>query len=224
MDSFFKEILRNSLPIDIHFYNHREKYSRIFEKSISRLQEVLDNAEPSNKVLYIQTRLKELRHSELKFRTSLNRKKAFKDKEDKYPNLFKEFLSIEAEFIKETVQISPITFLPNQTKPLFLEEGTDRFKTIVSLEKQTYILKLFEDLSITVDGKSVLSPRKKGALRGVVEALREENILSQIGIDKLCKIIAKEIDLELKSKLDFSEVSQKFKKDAKQYIKDNPLH
>jgi hypothetical protein len=224
MDSFFKEMYTTSLPLDIHFYNHREKYSRIFEKSISRLQDVLDNAEPNNKVLYIQSRLKELRHRELKFRTLVDRKKDFKDKEDKYPNLFKEFLSIEAEFIKETVQISLITFLPNQTDPLLLEKDTESFKTFVNQEKQDYILKLLENLSITVDGKSVLSTRKKGALRGVVEALREENILSQIGIDKLCKIIAKEIDLELKSKLDFSDVSQKFQKDAKQYIKDNPLH
>jgi hypothetical protein len=91
-----------SLPLDIHFYNHREKYSRIFEKSISRLQDILDNAEPNNKVLYIQSRLKELRHRELKFRTLVDRKKDFKDKEDKYPNLFKEFLSIEAEFTNKS--------------------------------------------------------------------------------------------------------------------------
>jgi hypothetical protein len=224
MDSFFKEMYSTSLPLDIHFYNHREKYSRIFEKSISRLQDVLDNAEPNNKVLYIQSRLKELRHRELKFRTLVDRKKDLKNKEDKYPNLFKEFLSIEAEFIKETVQINPTTFLSNQPQSVLIEDGTESFKTFVNQERQDYILKLLEDLSITVDGKSVLSSRKKGALRGVVEALREENILSQIGIDKLCKIIAKEINLELKSKLDFSDVSQKFQKDAKQYIKDNPLH
>jgi hypothetical protein len=224
MDSFFKEMYSTSLPLDIHFYNHREKYSRIFEKSISRLQDVLDNAEPNNKVLYIQSRLKELRHRELKFRTLVDRKKDLKNKEDKYPNLFKEFLSIEAEFIKETVQINPTTFLSNQPQSVLIEDGTESFKTFVNQERQDYILKLLEDLSITVGGKSVLSSRKKGALRGVVEALREENILSQIGIDKLCKIIAKEINLELKSKLDFSDVSQKFQKDAKQYIKDNPLH
>ena len=225
MDNFFQRFQNDSVPLDIHFINHRNIYIRLFEKCISRLQEILDNAEPSNKVLYIQTRLKELRQRELRFRTISERNEEFEDKEDKFPNLFKEFLSIEAEFIKETVQISPISFLPNQTKSLSLGvEETDSFKTFVSLEKQSYILKLLEDLSITVEGKSVLSTRKKGALRGVVEALREENILSQIGIDKLCKIIAKEIDLELKSKLDFSDVSQKFQKDAKQYIKDNPLH
>ncbi|WP_271407292.1 hypothetical protein [Tenacibaculum soleae] len=225
MDDFFQRFQNDSVPLDIHFINHRNIYIRLFEKCISRLQEILDNAEPSNKVLYIQTRLKELRQRELRFRTISERNEEFEDKEDKFPNLFKEFLSIEAEFIKETVQISPISFLPNQTKSLSLGvEETDSFKTFVSQEKQDYILRLLEDLSITVGGKSVLSTRKKGALRGVVEALREENILSQMGMDKLCKIIAKEIDLELKSKLDFSDISQKFQKDAKQYIKNNPLH
>jgi len=224
MNSFLKEMYSTSLPLDIHFYNHREKYRRIFEKSISRLQAILDNAEPNKKVLYIQSRLKELRQREFKFRTLVNSTKDLKNREDKYPNLFKEFLTIEAEFIKETIHISPITFLPNQTQSLLLEEETETFKTFVSRANQDYVLGLLEDLCITVDGKSVLSSRKKGALRGVVEALREVNILPQIGIDKLCKILAKEIDLELKSKLDFSDVSQKFQKDAKQYIKDNPLH
>ena len=90
MNAFFKEMYTTSLPLDIHFYNHREKYSRIFEKSISRLQDVLDNAEPNKKVLYIQSRLKELRQRELKFRTLVNSIKDLKNREDEYPNLFKE--------------------------------------------------------------------------------------------------------------------------------------
>ncbi len=223
MDVFFQRFQNDAVPLDIHFINHRNTHLRLFDKCISRLQEVLNNAEPSNKVLYIQTRLKELKQRELKFRTLADRNKEFEDNEDKYPNLFKDFLSIEADFIKETIQVSPMTYLPISESKFLIEE-TNTFKTFVNQEKQDYILKLLEDLSITVGGKSVLSIRKKGALRGVVEALREENILSQIGIDKLCRIIAKEIDLELKSKLDFSDVSQKFQKDAKQYIKNNPLH
>ncbi len=223
MDSFFQSFQNDAVPLDIHFINHRNIYIRLFEKCISRLQEVLDNAEPSNKVLYIQTRLKELKQRELKFRTIAERNKEFEEKEDKYPNLFKEFLSIEADFIKETVQVNPMTYLPKSKNKLLIEEA-NTFKTFVNQDKQDYILKLLEDLSITVGGKSTLTERKKGAIRGVVEALREENILPQKGIDKLCKIIAKEIDLELKSKLDFSDISQKFQKDAKQYIKNNPLH
>jgi hypothetical protein len=224
MDSFFKEMYNTSLPLDIHFYNHREKYSRIFEKSISRLQDILDNAEPNNKVLYIQSRLKELRHRELKFRTLVDRKKDFKDKEDKYPNLFKEFLSIEAEFIKETVQISPVTFLPNHTNTLLLEEETDSFKTFVNQEKQDYILKILEDLAITKDGVYNLGDRSKGTIRGVIEALREEHIIPKLSLKRLCDMLANQINLELKSKLDWSTTSDNYKKKAKQYIKDNPLH
>jgi hypothetical protein len=224
MNAFLKEMFSTSLPLDIHFYNHREKYSRIFEKSISRLQDVLDNAEPNNKVLYIQSRLKELRHRELKFRTLVDRKKDFKNKEDKYPNLFKEFLSIEAEFIKETVQISPITFLPNQTNPLLLEEETDSFKTFVNQEKQDYILKILEDLAITKDGVYNLGDRSKGTVRGVIEALRDEHIIPKLSLKRLCDMVANQINLELKSKLDWSTTSDNYKKKAKQYIKDNPLH
>lgn len=224
MDSFFKEMYSTSLPLDIHFYNHREKYSRIFEKSISRLQDVLDNAEPNNKVLYIQSKLKELRHRELKFRTLVDRKKDFKEKEDKYPNLFKEFLFIEAEFIKETVQISPVTLLPNHTEPLSLEKETDSFKTFVNQEKQDYILKILEDLAITKDGVYNLGDRSKGTVRGVIEALREEHIIPKLSLKRLCDIIANQINLELKSKLDWSNTSDDYHKKAKQYIKDNPLH
>lgn len=224
MDSFFKEMHSTSLPLDMHFYNHREKYSRIFEKSISRLQDVLDNAEPNNKVLYIQSRLKELRHRELKFRNLLGRKKDLKDKEDKYPNLFKEFLSIEAEFIKETVQIFPVTLLPNQTDPLLLEKETDSFKTFVNQEKQDYVLKILEDLAITKDGAYNLGDRSKGTVRGVIEALREEHIIPKLSLKRLSDIIANQINLELKSKLDWSNTSDDYHKKAKQYIKDNPLH
>lgn len=224
MDSFFKEMYTTSLPLDIHFYNHREKYSRIFEKSITRLQGVLDNAEPNNKVLYIQSRLKELRHRELKFRSFLGRKKDFKDKEDKYPNLFKEFLSIEAEFIKETVQILPVTLLPNKTESLVLEKETDSFKTFVTQEKQDYILKILEDLAITKDGVYNLGDRSKGTVRGVIEALKEEHIIPKLSLKRLCDIIANQINLELKSKLDWSNTSDDYHKKAKQYIKNNPLH
>ena len=98
------------------------------------------------------------------------------------------------------------------------------FTTFVSKEKQIYVLKLLEDLSITLDGKYNLTERKKSALRGVVEGLRNNNVLPDIGIDKLCAIIAIKINLELKSKINVSNTSNNFKKDAEEYIKENPFH
>ncbi len=97
-------------------------------------------------------------------------------------------------------------------------------KSIVDIEKFNYILKLLEDLSITVKGKSTLTPRKKGALRGIVEALRDKMIVPNIGIASLCNVMAKQIDLELKSELDTSTTSENYKKQTLEYIKNNPLH
>ena len=97
-------------------------------------------------------------------------------------------------------------------------------KSIVGIEKFNYIIKLLEDLSITSKGKSTLTPRKKGALRGVVEALRETKIIPNIGLAKLCNVIANEIKLDLKSELDASNTSEDYKKDTLSYIKNNPFH
>lgn len=214
----------NYLPVDFTFYKFIEKNILLFEESTTRLLNILDNADPNKKVIYIQTRLKELRQSEFKTRASNEKDTTFNEVENKYENLFKEFLSIEAEFIKETAQISPITFLPNQKEPLLELKEVVSFTTFVSKEKQIYVLKLLEDLSITLDGKYNLTERKKSALRGVVEGLRNNNVLPDIGIDKLCAIIAIKINLELKSKINVSNTSNNFKKDAEEYIKENPFH
>jgi len=224
LDGFFERFHSDSVPMDFHFLNHREAYIRLFEKSMSRFQEILNNAEPSNKVIYIQSRLKELKHRELKFRSLIDRREDFKVKEDKYPNLFKEFLTIEAEFIKETATITALSFIPNSTTLLIEESNNKDFESLLTKERQVYVLKLLEDLSLTLNGKYNLTERKKGAIRGVVEALKENHILPDAGLDILCKSIGSKIGLEIKSKLDVSNTSNDFKKGALQYIKDNPLH
>lgn len=224
MDVFFQRFQNDSVPIDIHFINHRNIHLCLFEKCISRLQEVLDNAEPSNKVLYIQTRLKELKQRELKFRTIAEINKEFEEKEDKYPNLFKEFLSIEADFIKETAIAAPLTYLPENPKILLDKPKIERFEELLSAEKQTYVLKMLEDLAITIDGYYALSPKKLGAIRGVVEALREKKIISHMGLHKLSVMFANKINATMKSELDESNTSEDYKKTAIEYIKNNPLH
>lgn len=209
------------LSFDLKFYDQNIKYRKIFRRSLSHLVEVLDTAEISKKLIYIQTRLKDLRYRELNLKVTFNN---FKNIEgDNYPNLFKELLSIEADFIRETAQVSPLPFLPAQNKPFFELKEVNSFENFLSKEKQVYILKVLEDLSITHDGIYNLTERKKSALRGVVEALRDCNVLPDIGLDILCTIIAVQINLELKSKLDHSTTSEKFKKDAMQYIIDYPF-
>lgn len=86
-----------------------------------------------------------------------------------------------------------------------------------------YILKLLEDLSITYKGEYILDERKKSAIRGVVEALKENYILPKRSLHELCVLISNEIKLELKSKLEESATSRAFKNSSLEYIKNYPL-
>ncbi|WP_435255287.1 hypothetical protein [Tenacibaculum sp. A30] len=98
------------------------------------------------------------------------------------------------------------------------------FTTLIpQTKKQDYILQLLEDLSITVNGKYALSPKRKGAIRGVVEALREKNIVQNLSLEKLNNAIASKIDLELKSKLDWSKTSDDYKMKTFKYIENKPF-
>jgi hypothetical protein len=101
--------------------------------------------------------------------------------------------------------------------------NTVDFDNFISSDKQAYLLKLLEDLSITNNGKSILSTRKKGALRGVVESLIKNNFIPQIAIDKAIRIIANKIDLQINSKLDYSDISKHLEKQTNQYLKNNPI-
>ena len=98
------------------------------------------------------------------------------------------------------------------------------FTTLIpQTKKQDYILQLLEDLSITVNGKYALSPKRKGAIRGVVEALREKNIVPNLSLEELNNAIASKIDLELKSKLDWSKTSDDYKMKTFKYIENKPF-
>lgn len=106
----------------------------------------------------------------------------------------------------------------NDSNNTTIEIINDSFNTILTPEKATFILNMLEDLSITSNGNSILGDRKKSALRGVVDACLEKNILPQISIDRLCSLIAAKINLEIKAKLDFSNTAKSFKKQSISYI------
>jgi len=217
MDDFMEHFHSYSLPIEMHFQNHRVMMTELFHKSLDRLQTHLEEAEPTNKILFLQSRLKQLRHRELELKKFEN-SKYFSKREFRYSKLFKEFLEIEADFIRETKDISFLPALSQGKTSLTLSEPPQTFDSILTPEKATFILQMLEDMSITVNRKSNLSPRRKGALRGVVEAAIEKNILPQLSIDNLCKLIADKIGLQLKAKLDFSATSETNRKDAIRYI------
>jgi len=209
------------LPFDVFMQNHKENFHHIFYRAVERLQTILDDAEPSNKILYLQTRLKELRQRELKMSEFTDDEREFGSYDDRYSSYFKDFLSIEAEFIEQVKALSfqpPLTFNSLPVKRLAVAAG---FEDLFTREQAVYLLKLLEKSGITRDGRSVISERKKGALRGVVEALLEHRLLPALSLDHLCRTIAGHIGLDLRSKLDHSQVSEDFRKATLALIKEN---
>lgn len=110
---------------------------------------------------------------------------------------------------------------PNNPLTKIIEHS---FDTFVDTQKQNYILDMLENLSITNNGSCILSDKKKSAIRGIIEALLEENLVPHLSLAKLTTIIANKINLEIKSKLDASTTSDDYKKKAIKYIKNNPLN
>jgi hypothetical protein len=220
--TFFAEFNEFSLPIDIHFKNIQEGFKSIFSLALKYLQDILDDAEPSNKILFLQSRIKEIKQREIEMRLYEDEFE-ITDDDFKYSNLFKQFLEVESEFLKETIVINNFA-LPKVVQPQLIENKSENLIDIIDVSKLDYIINMLEDLSITNNGKSVLGERRKGAIRGIVESLKENSILPNINLDKLCKLIAAKIQLDLNSKLDFSTTSNEYYKKANEYINSNPFH
>ncbi|MBS0646859.1 MAG: hypothetical protein JSR97_09775 [Verrucomicrobia bacterium] len=220
MDDFMQHFHSYFLPIEIHFQNQREKFTELFDKSLDRLQDSLDEADPTNKIIYLQSRLKELRQSENRIKRHKH-ESWFDKREFKYAKLFKEFLQIEADFIRETKDIELPPLLKAPSPYLLPDSQPQNFESLVSEEKAAFIMKMLEDLSITLNGKSQLSERRKGALRGIVEALKEKDILPNRSLETLNKLFADKIGLTLKSKIDWSKTSDLYLDKGKKYISEN---
>ena len=217
LHDFISQFHNYFLPMDIHIQNSRETMERIFHKSMNRMIDILDSADQSGKILYLQTRLKQLRHRELEWK-KFTKDKYFDSEELKFNGLFKEFLEIEAEFIRQTKDISPtIPLLTQAVQRQISQELT--FDKIFNEERRNIIVSLMEELGITVNGKSVLTERKKGALRGLVDALIENNFTVGVSIESLCNVISRKIGLQLFSTLDTSKTSELIRKKANSLIK-----
>jgi hypothetical protein len=89
--------------------------------------------------------------------------------------------------------------------------------------KYNYILKMLDDLAITKEGKYNMSPKKKSAIRGVAQALLDNNILPAYSINKLCIYFASLINLKLASKLQKTTTYKDYLKKANKYILENKL-
>jgi len=141
--------------------------------------------------------------------------KKFQKGELRYVNTIKKWLSNEQRFLKDLSL--DLRQVPKEANTI------TTFEELLNENKQTYYLEILEELSITKNGVSILPDRKKSALRGVNEALRESNFLPELSLEHLNKITAKKIGLELKSKLDHSKTCKDFIKSTKIYLTAHPF-
>jgi hypothetical protein len=160
------------------------------------------------------------RKRELLIESRIIKNKALLLKFDKnelsYIKTIKQWLQDEIEFFKEY----PLAEVTKKKK-------SDKKSIPTSLEEITnsgniqFIMQMLEDLQISENGKFILGERKKGSIRGVVEALHEQMIIPQLTLEISCKLIATRIELELQSKLDHSDTVTFYKKRALEYIRNH---
>ena len=123
MNDTIREFHQSGVPFEILNWNMHEGMKEIFNESIDRLLKYLDDSPPSNKVLYIQTRLKQLKQRELQYKQM---QEIYPDLEkNNFTKLFIEFLEIEADYIRETKDVKIIPAF-NPTSKARLLVGDNR--------------------------------------------------------------------------------------------------
>jgi hypothetical protein len=139
----------------------------------------------------------------------------FDKNELSYIKTIKQWFQDESDFFKEFSLVNDVK--PKKKKkpdPTSLEE-------IADAEAISFIMQMLEDLQITEKGKYILGDRKKSSIRGIVEALQDSSIIPRLNLEISCKLIANRIELELSSKLDYSDAYLNFRKLASDYIKNH---
>ncbi len=211
---FMDEIWYYGLPKEMMEFNYREYLEDHLESMINKLEVYLKEAEQNKGILYLQSRLKQMRLRNLDYR-----KYRFTDQHNKirtkYSERLKAYLEIEADFLKETKDI-PVIYTNNN-----LTTEKENFDTIFPNDKAGIVLNLLEELKITVNGEVKLSLRGKSALRGIAEALIDTNIAPKLNLEKIYMVIAKKINFEIRSKLDESKISRDYRKKATSYLKNS---
>lgn len=209
---FMDEIWYYGLPKEMMEFNYREYLEDHLESMINKLEVYLKKAEQNKGILYLQSRLKQMRLRNLDYR-----KYRFTDQHNKiktkYSERLKAYLEIESDFFKETKDIHVIYTNNNLTTE------KENFDTIFPNDKAGIVLNLLEELKITVNGEVKLSSRCKSALRGIAEALIDSNIAPKLNLEKIYMAIAKKINFEIRSKLDESKISREYRKKATSYLK-----
>lgn len=204
---FYDEYWYYGLPLEMMQFNFRDSLEAYLQSVMNKLEDVLKNAEQSKGVLYLHSRLKQMRLRNLDYQEYRFSDKRHKIR-SKYSDQFKEYLEIEAEFIAQTKDISVLSILPkSKTK-------VETFDSIFPNEKGALVLNLLEEMKLTVNGVCKISPRKKSSLRGVAEALIESKVAPPLSLESIYMVIAGKIGLEIQSKLDWSGLGDSYKKQA----------
>lgn len=161
-DGALSDLLQYNLHIDFVIQNLSEQLHDLFLACIERLRSYLDDCEPSNKVMFIQSKLKDLRLRDLMSKPFV----VSDDMEqgESYASLLKEYLEIEAEFIKETKDISfyqqatPIKQIrvPNSKKPSEDNEFSFGFKENDPSVLKSFVLELNRQIYLLKDGGEVV--------------------------------------------------------------------
>lgn len=228
--------------------------SHINEATIDFINEITENVSNSNidnKLFYLKRIKARLTHSlEVNFKyydPDLNQLFLKQRKVLEKPDFFlnDDFPEIQKEYLYSLVNnrtkiFNYITFckagitnkendkLKNSPSKDIQSKDSDILGTslecLLNEEKVSFLNELLENLNITKDGKYILGEKRKGAILGIAEALLENYIVPEISKTILCKIIAKQINLNIGPKLNTSTTSNKYKKEATNYIKTNYIH
>jgi hypothetical protein len=179
LDDFMRYTMAYNMPMDIALQNVREAMHQLFIECIDRLLNYLEDAHPASKVMYIQTRLKQLKQRELGFKQLVSSDE--NNMQAKYTSLLREYLELEAEFIQETKDISflqqPIKIIqpskPKKQQSLLDAPLSFKFKAskdalrkfITELNAQIYLLSgdidAVEDLVTLLTSDNLLEEQSK---------------------------------------------------------------
>jgi hypothetical protein len=179
LDDFMLYTSAYCMPFDIALQNVREAMHQLFIECIDRLLNYLEDADPASKVMYIQTRLKQLKQRELGFKQIVSSDE--NKMQPKYTSLLREYLELEVEFIQETKDISffqqPIKTIqpskPKKQQSLLDAQLSFKFKAskealrklLTELNAQIYLLRgdmeAVEDLLTLLTSDNLLEEQTK---------------------------------------------------------------
>jgi hypothetical protein len=163
------DMMQYALPMDFVSQNIKEQMHEIFIECIERLLEYLEDCESGNKVLFIQSRLKDLRQRELKNKALTKR---YNEKfESGYTTMFKEYLELEADFISSTKDVH---FIPALNAPRIQNALPE--KTVLSFGyKQKDSTKLLSFIT-TLNHKIVLLNEQHTSAADLLQVLTAKEI------------------------------------------------